>query len=408
MCYSPIFHAASPSAAKGVLVDRRGDARSRRAVRRADGTRGVRAVTRAIDSARGLLTRAIHDRIFPAAAAEVGDSGGRMWHEAFGSLTFDSDASPADTDTIFDLASLTKPIATTTMILELATEGALAIDEPLAELFDEWRGEDRETATIRDVLEHSAGLAARLVDQPPAARREFIHDICSMRLEYKPRERSLYSDLGFILLAFVIEDRRGMPLRSAFDRLMNRLEDNARGAEPVHDAQTLAFGVPSRLRTRVAPTWPLDEDRRRGRMLIGEVHDNYAAALGGAAGHTGLFGSAAAVGRFARLMLRAARGDERTPSPLTPSVVAEMTRKSAVPNSSRALGWDTMLPTSSCGVKMSPSAFGQVGFTGTSLWIDPALDRYFVLLTNRACRGGTLDQMREVRRAFHDSLARPE
>jgi CubicO group peptidase (beta-lactamase class C family) len=226
-----------------------------------------------------------------------------------------------------------------------------------------------------------------------------------MRLEYTPRERSLYSDLGFLLLAFVIEDRRATSLSDAFDRLMARLE----GTEPRPAAQAealdLSYGVPAHARSRVAPTWPLDEDRRRGRILVGEVHDNYAVALGGAAGHAGLFGSAAAVGRFARLVLRAARGDERIPSPLTPSVVARMTKKSEVPHSSRALGWDTMLPTSSCGVMMSPAAFGHTGFTGTSLWIDPVLDRYFVLLTNRACRGGTLEQMRQVRRAFHDSMA---
>ncbi len=95
----------------------------------------------------------------------------------------------------------------------------------------------------------------------------------------------------------------------------------------------------------------------------------------------------------------------RCPQPLSPPLVAAVITKSTVPGSSRALGWDTMLPTSSCGTRMSPAAFGHVGFTGTSLWIDPLRDRYFVLLTNRACGGGTLEQMRAVRRAFHDSLA---
>src|SRR3989441_6214885 len=148
----------------------------------------------------------------------------------------------------------------------------------------------------------------------------------------------------------------------------------------------------------------MDEDRRRGEMLVGEVHDNYAAALGGVAGHAGLFGSAPAVGAFARIVLRAARGDGALPAPMSPSLVATFVSRSAVPGSSRALGWDTMLPTSSCGTRMTASAFGHVGFTGTSLWIDPARDRYFVLLTNRACGGGSLDQMRTVRRAFHDAL----
>jgi CubicO group peptidase (beta-lactamase class C family) len=148
----------------------------------------------------------------------------------------------------------------------------------------------------------------------------------------------------------------------------------------------------------------MDDDARRGRMLVGEVHDNYAAALGAVAGHAGLFGSAAAVGAFGRVVLRAARGGADV-APLTAAAMAEFTTRSAVPGSSRALGWDRMLPTSSCGTRMSPAAFGHVGFTGTSLWIDPARDRYFVLLTNRACGGGTIEQMRDVRRAFHDALA---
>ncbi len=148
----------------------------------------------------------------------------------------------------------------------------------------------------------------------------------------------------------------------------------------------------------------MDDDARRGRTLTGEVHDNYAAALGGAAGHAGLFGTAPAVGHFARLVLAAARGDERLAAPFTPALVRAFTTKSAVPASSRALGWDTMLPSSSCGGRMSAAAFGHVGFTGTSLWIDPGRDRYFVLLTNRAAGGGTLDAMRMVRRAFHDAL----
>jgi CubicO group peptidase (beta-lactamase class C family) len=141
-------------------------------------------------------------------------------------------------------------------------------------------------------------------------------------------------------------------------------------------------------------------------MLVGEVHDNYAAALGGIAGHAGLFGTAGAVGSFARAALRGARDDAAIPAPLSPALIALATRKSTVPGSSRALGWDTMLPTSSCGTELSPAAFGHVGFTGTSLWIDPILDRYFVLLTNRVCDGGTSDQLQAVRRRFHDVTAK--
>ena len=149
----------------------------------------------------------------------------------------------------------------------------------------------------------------------------------------------------------------------------------------------------------------MPDDRRRGRALVGEVHDDYAAALGGVAGHAGLFGTRAGVGAFARAVLRGARGGSAGPAPFAPAMVAAFATKTTVPGSSRALGWDTMLPTSSCGERMSRRAFGHVGFTGTSLWIDPERDRYYVLLTNRVCGGGSLDDMRTVRRAFHDALA---
>jgi serine-type D-Ala-D-Ala carboxypeptidase len=279
---------------------------------------------------------------------------------------------------------------------------------------------------VRDLLEHASGLPARLLDAPPHTQREFEHEICSMPLEYAPRAQSIYSDLGFILLGFLAASRGGASLDALFDRAVRgvRLSASAPGdhdgalagpgrsakhegrqldgvhdvLRPKADATYLGFGLPPALRHLAAPTQPMDSDPRRGRTLAGEVHDDYAAALGGVAGHAGLFGTAAAVGAFARVVLRAA-------DPFSPELVRLFITKSTVPGSSRALGWDTMLPTSSCGERMSPHAFGHVGFTGTSLWLDPARDRYFVLLTNRVCGGGTLEDMRTVRRAFHDALA---
>src|SRR5262249_52045237 len=161
------------------------------------------------------------------------------------------------------------------------------------------------------------------------------------------------------------------------------------------------FHLSGARRAHAAPTHALAEDRRRSGRLVGEVHDNYAAVLGGVAGHAGLFGTLGGVAAFAAVVLRAARGDTSGPAPFTADAVARFTTRSDAPGSSRALGWDTMLPTSSCGTTMSSSAFGHVGYTGTSLWIDPERDRYFVLLTNRACGGGSLDAMKSVRRAFH-------
>jgi CubicO group peptidase (beta-lactamase class C family) len=327
------------------------------------------------DAAAEVLEAGLRSGVYPCATAEVGTSAGPEWHVALGTAF----------DTIFDLASLTKVIATTSAVMAHVDDGTLHLEQHVADVFPEWQGGERVETTIRDLLEHASGLSARLVDPPPEGAREFEHEICTMKLEYPRRSKSIYSDLGFILLGFL-----------AGSDCLVRLNGQTKQSD-------LLFNPPPDRRARCAPTWPMDEDLRRGRVLVGEVHDNYAAALGGAAGHAGLFGTASAVGAFARVVLRASLGDTSQPAPFTPALVAEFTRRTTVPDSSRALGWDTMLPTSSCGTRMSPRAFGHVGFTGTSLWIDPMLGRYFVLLTNRVNRGGTLDQMRDVRRAFHDA-----
>ena len=356
----------------------------------------------AIATAEELLHAAVARRVFPAAVAEVGTHEGLIWRRAFGTRTFDEHARPAELDTIFDLASLTKPIATTSVVLTLLHAGALGLDDRVSDLVPEWAGADRVPATIRMLLEHSSGLAARLLDQPPPDRRGFEHEIGALPLEYPCGTRSIYSDLGFILLGFCVEQRGRGSLAEQTRAALGPLFSS--GAE-TQLGDPLLVAVPPELRQRTAPTLPLPDDHRRGRQLVGEVHDDYAAALGGFAGHAGLFGTAAGVGGFGRVILCAARGDTSMPTPFTPSVVRNAMTRSAVARSSRALGWDTMLPTSSCGTRLSTEAVGHTGFTGTSLWIDPVRDRYFVLLTNRVCGGGTTEQMQHVRRAFHDALA---
>lgn len=347
----------------------------------------------ALAEPRRVINEAIQQRVFPAASVEVGSSASARWSEAFGTLTFDAGSPSTTAQTLFDLASLTKVIATTSLAMDLVARRALSLEERMGTFFPEWRGKGRDETTVADLLEHASGLPARLVDAPPAVRREFEHDICTIRLEYEPRKTSIYSDLDFILLGFAIADRGRAPLASQFDALVSAL-----GLQP------LTYAPEGEARRRAAPTSPLADDSRRGRTLAGEVHDSYAAALGGAAGHAGLFGTASAVGAFARVILDALRrgaGADRWAH----DVVARFAARSAVPGSSRALGWDTMLPSSSCGSRMSTGSIGHTGFTGTSLWIDPDRDRYFVLLSNRVCEGGTLAQMREVRRAFHDAAA---
>lgn len=333
--------------------------------------------------ARQVLLDAVAAGAFPAASVDVGNSAGPLWQDAIA----------ATVETLFDLASLTKPIATGSVVMRLVGDRRISLGDLVSDHFGEWRGADRESVTIRDLLEHSSGLAARLVEPPPSTRREFEHEICGMRLEYPPRTRSIYSDLGFILLGFLAADIGGSPLDEQFRIIAESISPG------------LVFNPPVDMRALAAPTTALPEDIRRGQTLTGVVHDNYAAAFGGVAGHAGLFGSAAAVGAFARVVLRAARGDRSGPYPMTPDLVRLFVTRTSVPGSSRALAWDTMLTTSSCGTRMSASAFGHVGYTGTSLWIDPDRDRYFVLLTNRARGRATAEEMRDVRRAFHDALA---
>ena len=203
-----------------------------------------------------------------------------LWREAVGTLSFDAGATAVGPDTWFDLASLTKPVATTTVVLTLLAAHRLALDDRVARHVPDWRGRDRDEVTILDLLEHASGLPARLLDSPPASRREFEHDIGHTPLEYQPRTQSVYSDLGFILLGFVAADLAQAPLDEAFRAIVDRLAARARDLgdlrfQPRHQTD-LAL---------IAPTEALADDLRKGRRLVGEVHDSYAASLGGVAGH---------------------------------------------------------------------------------------------------------------------------
>lgn len=347
-------------------------------------------------SAARIIEAGVQDRAFPAAAVEVGRHDGAVWQQAFGRLSYDTDAEPVRVETIFDLASLTKVVATTTLIARLVEHRRLDLATPVGDLIADWTGTDRGHVTVRQLLEHASGLTAWLpLFRDFEGRREFEHAITTLPLEYEPGTQSIYSDLGFILLGFIIEDAAAKPLRECVGEVANRLFP-AKDRAP---DEVLVFNPPGDLEVRIAPT---EVDPWRGRLLRGEVHDENTWALGGAAGHSGLFGTAGAVGRFARAWLRAWRGLEDWPA--KPELVREFTTRSNTPASSRALGWDTMLPTSSCGHLMSPSAFGHTGFTGTSLWIDPEAGTYVVLLTNRVHPSRENERISSLRPAFHDAV----
>ncbi len=354
-------------------------------------------------AAAALLRQAIAGGAFPAATVEVGRADGPLWRDATGRLTYDNDSPPVDRDTIFDLASLTKVIATTTLVMRAVDEGRVTLDDPVRQWLREWRGADRDAVTIRDLLAHSSGLTAYLpFFRDYTGRFEFEHAIGSLPLEYVPRSQSIYSDLGFMLLGFILENAQ--PSGPAFIGAPGALDPSRSLATQFHrlasyfTAEPLRFNPPRAWRVRTAPT---EVDEWRGRLLAGEVHDENTWALGGAAGHAGLFGTAAAVGAFARAVLRTIAGE---PIVASPETMRTFIRRSEIPGSSRALGWDTMLPTSSCGTKLSPSSIGHTGFTGTSLWIDWERDLYVVFLTNRVHPTRTNEAIRIVRPRLHDAI----
>jgi CubicO group peptidase (beta-lactamase class C family) len=346
-----------------------------------------------------ILIHGILDHAFPGAVAEVGRRDGAIWRRSFGALTYEAGGPETTNETVFDLASLTKVIATTTLVAHAVDDGLLTVRDPARNWLPEWRGADRETVTIQDLLAHSSGLPAYLpFFRDHAGRIEFEPAVCHTPLEYEPRSRSTYSDLGFMLLGFILEDVRGASRHPGRFDPATTLASQFRRIASFITAEPLTFNPPRTWRPRTAPT---ELDSWRGRVLTGEVHDENTWALGGAAGHAGLFGTAGAVGAFAQATMRTIAGERVLAQP---STFQEFIRRTDVPGSSRALGWDTMLPTSSCGTRMSSTAIGHTGFTGTSLWIDWERDVYVVLLTNRVHPTRDNTRIQAIRPAFHDAV----
>jgi CubicO group peptidase (beta-lactamase class C family) len=335
-----------------------------------------------------LLAAAIETRVCPAIAIDVGGRAGSRWSSAVGRLTFDASSAPCRPDTVFDLASLTKVIATTSLAMRLVADGRLNLDTSVAHVLPTWRRPDRRDIRIRQLLDHSSGLPAhdRLWSDRIAGRAAIDARIAALPLAYPTGSRSIYSDVGFIALGFVLEAVAGSTLDRQFDAF----------AAPW--SRSLGYRPPAAVRARIAPT---EIDPWRGRLLVGEVHDENAAQLDGVAAHAGLFGSVEDVAAFARLVLATFHDRTRLGDP---DLMRRFAAPTGVPGSSRALGWDTTRPTSSCGTRLSASAIGHTGFTGTSLWIDWARDLYVVLLSNRVHPTRANDAFVVLRPRIHDAV----
>src|SRR5688572_15810284 len=250
-------------------------------------------VTPPFTGAHDILREAVASHAFPAAVIEVGRAASAEWRQAVGTLTYDPASPPTREDTIFDLASLTKVLSTTPLVMRLVERGGLGLDDPVAQHLRTWRGSNRDAVTIRDLLSHSSGLPAYQPFYRTLRGREAIEQaIVATPLEYPPNTKSIYSDLGFMLLGFILTDVA--PLDAQFDALRGQMQN----------PEDLQFFPPELWKNRTAPTRQTDA---RG-LLVGEVDDDNAWALGGAAGHAGLSGTAAAVGASARHFLQVLAG----------------------------------------------------------------------------------------------------
>jgi CubicO group peptidase (beta-lactamase class C family) len=353
------------------------------------------------------MQAAVEGGVFPGAVLLVRLRGTTVYHRAFGCAALIPAREPARLETIYDLASLTKPLATTTAALCLVQDGRLSLEDPLQQHREELKGSAIGEATVYHLLTHSSGLPAwrplyeRIAEEDrrapgflgsPAARQLALALIMQEPLEAPAGARGCYSDLGFILLGMLLErvGGRSLPVlcrELVFDPLQ----------APLFFLGLTGAGSPET--TLVAPT---EDDPWRGRVLRAEVHDENAYALGGAAGHAGLFGTASAVAAVTGRWLDGYRGKSRV---LSPELVRRfVTRQDRIAGSSWAVGWDTPSAPSSAGRRFSAASFGHLGYTGTSIWIDPTAELEVVLLSNRVHPTRRSDAIKQFRPLIHDVI----
>ncbi len=342
-----------------------------------------------------VIREAIEQRAFPAATLAVTHRGSLIALRGFGRFTYEDDAPVVQPDTIFDLASVTKVVATTAVAMLLHERGQLPLDIPLGHFLPDFvaraprhQQATREGLTLLMLLAHSSGLPAyEKLFEVAGSRDELVRAALTTRLVAAPGARAEYSDVGFTLLGEVLARQAGLALD-----LFARQEIFT----PLGMAHT-RFCPPAEWKPRIPPT---EDDRTfRKRIIQGEVNDENASVMGGVAGHAGVFAPAIDIARFAECMLRGGAPI------LKPETVQLFTRRVESPaDSSRALGWDTPSPPASSGTHFSAVSFGHLGFTGTSLWIDPTRQLSVTLLTNRTWPNRMSQAIRQVRPLVHDAI----
>lgn len=351
-------------------------------VRRASGYSGQPAIA--------VLTHGCEQRAFPGAAFAVARNGNTILQGAVGRFTYDEGAEDVTLSTVFDVASVTKVVATTSMAMQLYERAQLNLRQPIVELLPEFDGKDkrRRAVTIEMLLAHSSGLPAyeRLFLQAED-RAALLRSAFQVPLEKDPGTHAEYSDIGFILLGELLERIAEETLdvfcsREVFAPLRMRSTN---------------FRPNSELRSSIPPTRN-DQDFRH-RIVQGEVHDENASVMGGVSGHAGLFSNTTDLMQFSASILGLGTQLFRSET-----VETFIRRQNTPPGTSRALGWDTPSSPSQSGKHFSLRSFGHLGYTGTSLWIDAEREIAIALLTNRTWPDNESQLIKQVRPAFHDAV----
>jgi len=364
----------------------------------------------AFSEAFGVLRDAIVKRAFPAASIAVTSNGKLVALKAFGRFTYQPDSHQVTTASIFDLASVSKPVATTSMAMILYQRGLLDLEVPIASIVPEFAvaglsdtDPRRREVTLHMLLAHSSGLPAyERLFLKVKTKAELLAAAFAPPLTADPGTRVEYSDIGFIILGVALERIADETL----DRFCQRELFGPLGM--VHTA----YNPPAAWRDSIPPT--ADDRSFRNRIIQGEVQDENASVLGGVAGHAGLFATAEDLATFAHFLIQAGRTSSGSASLhsdtlrheiLRPETLALFTRCESSPSgTSRALGWDTPSSPSQSGKYFSAASFGHLGYTGTSLWIDPQRQLSITLLTNRTWPDCANEAIKQVRPRFHDAV----
>ena len=338
----------------------------------------------------GILENAIAARVFPGCSLAVTFRGELVAHKALGRFTYDPTATAVTTGTLFDIASLTKVVATTAMAMILYERGVVDLEAPVSAIVPEFTGDEsrRGDVTLRMLLTHSSGLPAyEKLFLRATSREALLHAAFATPLANAPGAHAEYSDIGFIVLGVALERLADEPLDVFCQREV---------FGPLGMTHTTFNPAPT-LKDTIPPT--ADDRMFRHRIIQGEVQDENASILGGVAAHAGLFSTAEDLGKFAHSILNGGY-------PILRRTTVELfTRREISPQgTSRALGWDTPSAPSQSGKYFSAKSFGHLGYTGTSLWIDAERQLSITLLSNRTWPDCQNQAIKQLRPAFHDAV----